>query len=179
MPQNQINSEDYQLFIKLYLANERRIYSYIRALIPNWSDGDDIIQESAAVMWSKFHEFEKGSNFSAWAMRIAHFQVLNYYKTKKNNKLYFSDNVIHSLSEKIIASKPNTDERLNILKKCIHTLHDNERSLIEMRYVPGATTKSVAQQTGKEVHVLYKVFNKIHARLLLCVRRTLAEGELA
>ncbi|MBN2513963.1 MAG: sigma-70 family RNA polymerase sigma factor [Sedimentisphaerales bacterium] len=178
MPHHKIHSEDYHLFIKLYLANERRIYGYVRALIPNWSDVDDIIQESASVMWSKFNEFEKGSNFSAWALRIAHFQVLNYYKIKKHNKLYFSDETINSLSQKILSTNPNTDERLNVLKKCIHKLHDHERSLIELRYEPGATTKSVAHQTGKEVHALYKLFNKIHARLLLCVRRTLAEGEL-
>jgi|DewCreStandDraft_4_1066084.scaffolds.fasta_scaffold22530_2 RNA polymerase sigma-70 factor (ECF subfamily) len=178
MPHHKIHNEDYQLFIKLYLANERRIYGYVRALIPNWSDVDDIIQESASVMWSKFGEFEKGTNFSAWALRIAHFQVLNYYKIKKNHKLYFSEETLHSLSQRILSATPNTDERLNVLKQCIQKLHDHERSLIEMRYEPGATTQSVARQTGKDVHSLYKLFNKIHARLLLCVRRTLAEGEL-
>jgi RNA polymerase sigma-70 factor (ECF subfamily) len=173
------NTEDYQLFIKLYLANERRIYGYVRALIPNWSDIDDIIQETASVMWSKFDEFEKGTNFSAWALKISHLQVLNYCKNKKRDKLYFSDQVMQSLSDKIAAQNQNADERMAVLKQCLLRLHPNERTLMQMRYEPGATTKSVSQQTGKETHVLYRLFNKIHAKLLLCIRRTLAERELA
>jgi RNA polymerase sigma-70 factor (ECF subfamily) len=170
-------SGDYELFIKLYLANERRIYGYVRALIPNWSDVDDVIQETASVMWSKFGAFEKGSNFTAWSLKIAHFQVLNYYKTRKTNRLYFSENTIANLSDKIASKNPNVDERLSILRKCLQKLHANELSLIQMRYEPGSSTRSVSRQTGKELHVLYRLFNKIHAKLLLCIRRTLAERE--
>lgn len=171
------SSGDYQLFIKLYLANERRIYGYVRALIPNWSDVDDIIQETASVMWSKFNQFEKGTNFTAWALKIAHFQVLNYYKIRKNNRLYFSQQAIASLSDKIASKNQNIDERLSILRMCLQKLHANELSLIQMRYEPGSSTKSVSQRTGKELHVLYRLFNKIHAKLLLCIRRTLSEKE--
>lgn len=172
------NSKNYQLFIKLYLANERRIYGYVRSFIPNWSDVDDLIQEVASVMWSKFGEFERGSNFSAWALKIAHNQVLNYYKKRKKDKLYFSDQVIEALAEKGIKEMPDNEERLEILRKCLNKLKSSEQALIQMRYEPGASTKSVSLQTGKELHVLYRLLNKIHAKLLLCIRRTLAEGEL-
>ena len=171
-------SEDYQLFIKLYLANERRIYGYVRALIPNWADVDDVIQETAAVMWSKFSDFEKGTNFSAWSLKIAHFQVLNYYKTRKNKKLYFSEQTITSLADKIASQNPNADERLSILRKCLQKLQAGELSLIQMRYEPGSSTKNVSRQTGKELHVLYRLFNKIHAKLLMCIRRSMAEREV-
>jgi RNA polymerase sigma-70 factor, ECF subfamily len=173
-----VDAENYRLFIKLYLANERRIYGYVRALVPNWTDVDDIIQETASVMWSKFGEFEPGTNFSAWALRIAHFQVLCYCKNKKNDKLYFNEETMNSLTERILTSKQNSDERLSVLKKCLGQLQGNEKSLIEMRYESGATTKSVADQTGKEPHFLYKLFNKIHAKLLICVRRNMAEMEM-
>lgn len=170
------NSQDYQLFIKLYLANERRIYGFVRALVPNWSDIDDIIQETAAVLWSKFDQFEKGTNFPAWALKIARYQILNYYKTQRNDKLYFSEEVVELLADKSLTKNPNHDERLSVLKKCLQKLKQYELSLIQMRYEPGSSTKLVAKQTGKELHVLYRLFNKIHAKLLMCIRQTLAEG---
>jgi RNA polymerase sigma-70 factor (ECF subfamily) len=160
------SSEDYQLFIKLYLANERRIYGYVRALIPSWTDVDDIIQETASVMWSKFNQFEKGTNFPAWALKIAHLQVLNYCKIRKKDRLCFNDSVLESIAHKSLSDVQNTDQ-------------SNELSLIQMRYEPGGSTKSVSQQTGKNLHVLYRHLNKIHAKLLMCIRRTMAEGELA
>ncbi|MCE5185231.1 MAG: sigma-70 family RNA polymerase sigma factor [Planctomycetaceae bacterium] len=173
------SSQDYQLFIKLYLANERRIYGYVRALIPSWNDVDDIIQESASVMWSKFDQFEKGTNFSAWALKIAHNQVLNYCKVRKKNRLYFNESTLESIAHKSQTDVQNTDERLSILRKCLQKLQAAELSLIQMRYEPGGSIKNVSQQTGKNPHVLYRQFNKIHAKLLMCIRRTIAEGGLA
>lgn len=174
---NKGKSEDYELFIKLYLANERRIYGYVRALIANWSDVDDIIQECASVMWTKFNQFEKGTNFSAWALKIAYNQVLNYLKTKKKNKFYFTEQTLEILAEKSAHKTQNTDQRLPILQQCLKKLPSTELSLIQMRYEPGSSTKNVSRQTGKELHVLYRLLNKIHAKLLLCIRRTLAEAE--
>ena len=171
--------DDYQLFLKLYLANEKRINAYVRALIPNWSDIDDVAQEIATVMWAKFNDFEKGSNFTAWAMTIAHFQVLNYYKTHKNNRLYFSQQTIESLSDSFANRKSTVDDRLSTLRKCLKKLPPEEMLLIQMRYEPGGSTKNVSRQTGKELHSLYRLLNKIHSRLLLCVRRTMTESGLA
>lgn len=168
--------DDYQLFLRLYLANEKRINGYVHALIPNWTDVEDVVQNIATVMWSKFSDFQKGTNFTAWALKIAHFQVMNYYKTRKNNRLYFSQDTISVLSDTITARKPGIDERLSTLKKCLQKLSPDELLLIQMRYEPGSSTKSVSRQTGKELHNLYRLFNKIHTRLLLCIRRTLAEN---
>lgn len=170
--------ENYQRFIKLYLANERRLYGYVRALIANWSDVNDVIQETASVMWSKFDEFSEGTNFSAWALKIAHFQVLNYSKMKKKDKLYFSEQVVEQLSDQIISKEQDTDHRLSILKQCLQKLQAGERDLIQMRYEPGVTAKGISEKTGKELHSLYRLFDKIHIKLLYCIRRRLSE-ELA
>jgi RNA polymerase sigma-70 factor (ECF subfamily) len=171
-------SENYRLFIKLYLANERRIYGFVRALIPNWNDVDDIIQETASVMWSKFDQFEKGTNFSAWALKIAHNQVLNYCKSRKKDRLCFSETALEGIANKSMHHVQNTDERLSLLRICLQKLQAAELSLIQMRYEPGGSTKSVSQQTGKNLHVLYRHLNKIHAKLLMCIRRTMTEGDL-
>ena len=176
MPEEKKNlsSEDYRLFIKLYLANERRLYGFVRALVPNWSDVDDVIQETAAVLWSKFDQFDKSTNFSAWALKIALYQILNYYKNQRKDKVYFSEEMLNTLAEKNLQN-PNTDERLPLLKKCLQQLKAYELSLIQMRYEPGSSTRRVAEQTGKELHVLYRMLNKIHAKLLLCIRQQLRE----
>ncbi len=112
-------------------------------------------------------------------VKIAHLQVLNYCKTRKKDRLCFNDSVLESIAHKSLSDVQNTDERLNILRKCLQRLQSNELSLIQMRYEPGGSTKSVSQQTGKNLHVLYRHLNKIHAKLLMCIRRTMAEGELA
>ncbi len=53
-------------FMRLLLANQQRIYGLILALVPNWNDADDIMQETSAVMWAKFDDYEAGTDFAAW-----------------------------------------------------------------------------------------------------------------
>src|SRR5262245_8265994 len=78
-------------FLQLFLANERRIYAFILALVPVWSDADDLLQETSAVLWRKLDEFQPGSDFVAWALKIARFEVLNYRKRQSRDRGLFSD----------------------------------------------------------------------------------------
>ncbi|NLK41754.1 MAG: RNA polymerase subunit sigma-70, partial [Planctomycetes bacterium] len=51
-------------FVQLFLMSQRRIYGYVMTLVPNVSDADDIVQETASVMWTKFGEYEPGTDFT-------------------------------------------------------------------------------------------------------------------
>ncbi|MFT5300710.1 MAG: RNA polymerase sigma-70 factor (ECF subfamily) [Mariniblastus sp.] len=46
-------------FIGLLMEHERRIYAYIRTLMGNSSDADDVLQETSMVMWDKFPQFTR------------------------------------------------------------------------------------------------------------------------
>jgi len=41
-------------FIRLLMENERRIYAYIRTLIGNNADAEDVLQETSITLWDKF-----------------------------------------------------------------------------------------------------------------------------
>ena len=43
-----------KVFLRLFLQNERRLYAYVLALLPNRADADDVLQEASLVMWDKF-----------------------------------------------------------------------------------------------------------------------------
>ena len=50
----------------IWVQNQRRIYGLILALVPNGPDADDIPQETCAVLWQKFDEFDPGTNWADW-----------------------------------------------------------------------------------------------------------------
>ena len=63
-------------FLQLFLAHERRIYSYILALVPVWADADDLLQQTSVVLWQKLDQFEPGTNFQPMRMsQRCHFPV--------------------------------------------------------------------------------------------------------
>src|SRR5262245_28464343 len=73
-------------FVTLWSAHSRRVYAYIYSLVANWSDADDIFQETSIVLMQKFQEFEPGTSFFAWACRVAYNKVLVHLKNRKSHE---------------------------------------------------------------------------------------------
>ena len=65
------SDETTEQFVSLILANQLRIHGFIRSLVPNHADVEDLFQQTSIVLWRKFKDYEAGTNFAAWAMRVA------------------------------------------------------------------------------------------------------------
>ena len=161
-------------FLQLFRVNEHRIHAFIFALVPVWSDADDLLQDTSTVMWRKRGDFRVGSDFVAWAMSIARFEVLNYRKKRRRDSVIFCDETVELLADRMASLALCTDNRRDALDSCTAKLSVRDRELIELRYEPGATTQAVADRVGRSIHAVYKSLNRVHAQLLLCIRKTLA-----
>lgn len=164
-------------FLRLYQTNERRLYGFILALVPDWSEADDLMQETATVMWSKFDEFELGTDFAAWALCIARYQVMNHRKKKRTQKVRFSDQTVEAIAERMISATENLDDFRDVLQDCLKKLSERDQQLIHLRYELNATTRTVAERIGHGIDAVYKALNRIHIQLLHCIRRTLSMEE--
>lgn len=74
------------LFRQQWVHWQPRIYAYIRTLVFNRSDAEDLLQEVAAVLWRKIDEFEPGTRFDQWAFSVARNKVLNFQKKKGRDR---------------------------------------------------------------------------------------------
>jgi len=164
-------------FVRLFLQNQKRIQGLILALVPKGTDADDILQEASAVMWQKFAEFELGTNFAAWALRIARYQVMAYYSGQKRRRARLSDETLDAVVERMAARPEREEFRSVALDGCLAGLDREDRELLDQRYRGGATVEELARQSGRTVFAVYKALNRAHDRLLSCMRgRLSAEG---
>jgi RNA polymerase sigma-70 factor (ECF subfamily) len=165
-------------FLALLLANQKRIYAFIAMLLPRAADVDDIMQETLITMWRKFEDFESGSNFAAWSIRIARYKIMELRRKRAKTYIQFSDKAFNealSRTEKIIHG---IDDRIQALQNCITKLGKRDRDLIRMRYEQDTTTQSFAERIGEPADRIYKIMARIHNWLGECVRRTLAAWEV-
>jgi RNA polymerase sigma-70 factor (ECF subfamily) len=162
-------------FVGLLLANERRVYGFIVSLVPHFSDADDLWQQTSTVLWRKFAEFEPGSDFAAWAMKIARYEVLKYRHRHAGSPMQFSDALADQLADEAAAVGESANARAAALQDCLGKLTDRDRELIRLRYEQEHTTRDVARQAGRSVDAIYKALNRIHGSLLACIRLTLRE----
>ena len=86
MSETSVNREEE--FTRLVTESQARVYAYIYALVQNAADTEDLVQQTLLVLWRRFDDFEEGSNFCAWAMTAARFEVLNFRRAGRRPNLF-------------------------------------------------------------------------------------------
>ena len=170
------NSELTQKFLGYYVQNQKRIHGYILSVTSNWSDAEDILQETTSLMWQKFEEFEDGTNFSSWGIQIAKYKILEHRRARKKHP-EFSECVLDELMDQAEKRQGKFNSAQNALERCMKKLSVADYKLVQMRYMQNNTIKDMAVQLERPVQGLYKVMARIHSNLLLCVRGHLKAEE--
>src|SRR5262249_3667766 len=119
-------------FVRLFSRTQPRLQAYILTMVPNWADAADILQETSSVMWRKFEQFERGSNFFAWACQIARFEVTAYRKRTKREGLLFSDEFLAAIADTNDQLAATFEARQSFLVDCLQQLRPRDRELVEL-----------------------------------------------
>lgn len=162
-------------FASLVVQEEGLLYRYVRTLVRNRSDAEEVFQEAVLIAWRKFAEFEQGTNFRAWLLQIAFFAACNYRRARYRTPLEISDAFARAIADERETRADRLDERAWALDHCLPRLGPRERELLRRRYEVGQTVQEIAVQTQRSVMAVYKALNRIHHSLLDCIQRTLRQ----
>jgi len=164
---------DVQEFMKLFVPTQRHLRTYIRALLPGSPDVDDVFQETSVLLWRKFSDFRPGTNFTAWAFRVAHNVVLNARAKRRRGRVMFDQGLVDLLASEMSTMTPELDARAEALARCLKKLSPADRDLLRRRYEGAASIKSIAQAVGRPIQGLYKAMQRIHDGLFDCIQKRL------
>jgi len=160
--------------MQLFVQHERRIYGFILSLVHNWNDTDDLLQETMAVMWQKFDQFQADADFGSWGISIARYRVMDYRRKQKVRSAAYSDRTLEMVADQMVSLVEQDDVRTDALHACMQKLRDRDRELIQLRYQGESSVQEVAQAVDRSADSVYKSLNRIHGQLLLCIRKELA-----
>jgi RNA polymerase sigma-70 factor, ECF subfamily len=165
-------------FSQLYGNCETWLYSYLYSLLRSAANAEEVLQETAKTCWEKFDCYQPGTEFRAWACRIAYYKAHKFLERQKRNPLTFTDLFLSSVDEEAVVMADQLDARIVALNSCLKKLPLPDRKLVRLRYAPGATTKSVARSTGRSIHFIYRALARIHYSLFECIEKRLGmEGK--
>lgn len=163
-------------FVKLLTNHQGDIRAFVISLMPGSSDVADVVQETNLVIWNKRENFEIGTNFLAWALTTARFQVMKYrLRQKRDGKVMFSDQFIDTLAE-IQPPTDTNDVYLPALEECLERLNPKQREMISSRYSPGMSLQKQAVNTGETAGSLRIALMRLRAGLRQCVERQVEGG---
>lgn len=163
--------------VSLITRHQRRIFSYIYALVPNRHAAEDLLQETNLVICEKFSDFAPGTDFVAWACQIAYWRIRNARQKFARSKVTFNQEVVDAVAATAATMIEEVDARHEALEFCLGRLHPRDRELMLTRYEPGFGVPEAARRSGRSMQAAYKALARIRKLLFDCVTsRLAAEG---
>jgi len=136
---------------------------------------DDLFQETMMVAWRRIDQFDQGRPFGPWLRGIAANLVMAYYRKHKRDMLVCNEHVIDRLEEQVCAIEQRRgdtwDEKVDQLKRCISRLSENNREVIELRYLEGRSFAELLDEMGLSRDALKKRLWRAKQLLHKCLAR--------
>ncbi len=162
-------SEALGAYVGLLTEHQWALRGYILSLMPGSSDVDDVLQETNIVLWEKRARFKPGTNFMAWASRVAFYEVMHHRdRSRKDRNLPFSDETVHLLAE-TLAPRDSKQPLLTALELCLGKLGEKHRELVMVRYTPGKSLIEHAESIGTTSESLRVTLHRIRQNLKRCI----------
>lgn len=171
-PQAAASSDRMAEFVELYSGNYPRLQYYVMTLLPGANDAADVLQETSLVLWRKFDSFQSGTNFFAWACKIARLQAMKYRARQGRSAKLFELHVMELLADEASDDQYGRTPPLPTLRSCLDKLSADEKSLILRRYLPGMSVKVLATELGRSANSVSHTLGRIRRLLLECIKRT-------
>ena len=139
---------DQEAFARLYEEHFDKIYRYVTLKIGNATEAEDMTQQVFLNALQSISSFKwRGIPFSAWLFRIAHNQVVDYFRSKKRTAV--------PLDESLASNNNNpqsiVEQKLDIEQLVLATkgLTDAQREVISLRFAGELSIVQVAKAMGK------------------------------
>ncbi len=160
-------------FAPLYARWHLEILRFVLTLVPDRHQAEDVVQETARVLWEKFAAYDPGRPFWPWARQIAYYEVLKFRKRRATAPHFFSDDLVETLAQERAQQEDLLEERREALRRCLEALPGEDRQLLSQRYGDNLAVEEMARRLGKSSNALYILMHRIRQKLAHCVRRAL------
>jgi RNA polymerase sigma-70 factor (ECF subfamily) len=170
------SAENTEAYLRLLMQHDRWLATYVYSLVSRPADAEDILQEVKVTMWKHFTSFEAGSNFRAWARKIATNQILNYRRSEQRQPgSTLDDEFIEVVAAEIDRRADTLDCKADALKICLRKLPEAHRKIVVWRYYEDCGVEEIAAKSARTVEAVYRLLSRIRQVLNDCVSRQLAQ----
>jgi RNA polymerase sigma-70 factor (ECF subfamily) len=162
------DSED---LVTLMTRYQGRLYAYILSLLGNADASNDVLQETNVVLWKESGQYVPGTNFKAWAFRIAHFQCMAYRQKRLRDKVVFSDEAVAAIATEAKTVDDSFEERAAALERCLERIHPRSREALRLRYAEQLAVTELATRMERTSNAMYQLLFRARQWLIECVKR--------
>ena len=149
-----------EAFDALLERHKDRLFMYIYHAVKNEDAANDIFQDTffKAIMTIKQGRYVENGHFPAWITRIAHNQIIDYFRqARAENAQSTDDEDVNILNRKELSAGTIEDDIVmtqihDDVRRLVKILPDSQREVLVMRYYRNMSFKEIADTTGVSIN---------------------------
>jgi RNA polymerase sigma-70 factor (ECF subfamily) len=150
---------------------------FVLALLPNWHDAEEVVQETKIKLWQQFSEYDPTKDFGAWACTIAYFLVLAMRRRNQGNHALLGEEFLEKVAAKVTQVATVAVDREDAMARCLRQLSEVKRALLKQCYAGRDTIVQVARQLGRTDKSVRQELFRIRRTLHHCIDAALRRGD--
>lgn len=145
---------------QLIERHSRRVKDYIRMMVKDDEIAEDLFQDTfiKAVRVIDDGRYVDNGKFLSWVLRIAHNQVIDHFRARKQDKEVNESEAGYDLFGSLKLADRNVEDRMvaeqieSDVRQLIELLPQEQREVVMMRYYSDMSFKEIAEQTGVSIN---------------------------
>jgi RNA polymerase sigma-70 factor (ECF subfamily) len=161
-------------FAALWTAAQPTIAAFIRMLVPDYQQADEVLQRVAVALVRKFDSYDPSRPFGAWAVGVAKYEVLYFRRERATDRHLFGDEIVEQLASRYEVLAEDVDPLREALRQCVDELKGRARRVIDLRYRRGLKSKAIAEEMTLSAGAVRMLLCRVRESLRRCIERRVA-----
>ncbi len=172
-------NENTRIVMRQWTLAQPVVSSFIGAMVRDFTDRDDVLQETAVAVLESADRYDQSRPFIAWALGIARNQVRMYLRRDSQQRLVFDESIISQLQDSFAAVSAHEVHRLRFLRECLQRLDPREQLLFQLRYAEDLKPAAIGEQLGVAANTVSKALQRLRDQLRACIDRATSAARAA
>lgn len=164
-------------FAVLWTAAQPTISAFIRTLVPDFQQADEVLQRVAVTLVRKFNQYDPSRAFAAWAVGVAKYEVLYYRRERATDRHLFGDDIVEHIASRYEVIAEDADPMREALAHCVDELKGRSKRVIELRYRRGMKSAAIASEMMLSAGAVRMLLCRARESLRHCIQRRVKRSE--
>ncbi len=154
------------------------LVTYARAMLGNYAEAQDVVQEAMLVVMKKFDQFRDGTSMLAWCRAIVRLEVLRLRQQKRRDRTVTDrllDDAIDAAFDEFQTAqrRDDADSWRQALERCLRRVPPRGSSVLKARFVDELSYLHIAQRVGMTLEAVRKALYRLKKQVRSCVETRL------
>lgn len=140
--------------------HRKKVMNYILMMVKDQQTADDLFQETFIKVINSLRagRYSENGKFISWVLRIAHNQVIDYFRSGKRPNHITSEDAGYDILNNSKLSDPNIEDEMiqdqtqQDVRDLIERLPVEQREVVVLRHYMDMSFKEIAEQTGVSIN---------------------------